>query len=130
MSDDQEVSRSYIVWHVVGLLILSTGVIIALSYLLTRGFSIRHSWLIVNIVTLVVIGLGLNLPLYIIYMHRNKILRREVSSLSNLVSKCGTEIGYVHKQFDEHFKTTSTTIEDLRKERNYWKERALKKKPS
>lgn len=34
------------------------------------------------------------------------------------------KIDYMHKLFDDHLKTTDSTIGDLRKERDFWKKKA------
>lgn len=121
-------SRSLLFWRIVSitLIILSVATItVYISKIIpNKTFYVGGISLIL---ALLAFSIGVSLHLYILYIKRNDQLRTQVEAIMKQEMKNGEKISYMHKLFDSHFKTTDQTILDLRKERDEWKSRALKK---
>lgn len=80
------------------------------------------------ILILVSVGVLMSIICLIMYALFNNKLKRAIEGVIEIVKDTNNEVRHERKLFAEHFKTTDKTIEDTRKERDYWKTLALKKK--
>lgn len=79
-------------------------------------------WIILGLIVSVV---AICIIFVVIYCLRNTKLKKEVHSIWGEIMKIAKQQEYDRELFDLHFKTTDETILDTRREREYWKQKAL-----
>jgi uncharacterized membrane protein YgaE (UPF0421/DUF939 family) len=79
---------------------------------------------------LVAVGILMSLVCIVMYALFNRKVKNAIEGVLKAVEDTDKEVRYLRKLFDAHFKITDGTIKDTRKERDYWKSRALTEKKS